>query len=567
MTAPDNPFAALLADYVAECLPLADEVVARAMMLERAWRAEEDAPEVHAPLKGMLHTIKGNSAMMGLTPLQELAHALEDLVEMLGAEPRARQAGAPILVRGTGLLADLIRVCTSGPIPEDAPAEFTDEARAFLAGDQGQWQQPVVERRDGDRRQTERRTPRPTVEVGQDGALATIRVDASRLDALLETFGEAMIAQAGLRDAARAFVRRRRATRESVALDQAMLGLDRTLKRLEGALMETRLLPVSTLFGRFTRQVRDLAHAEDRQVRLEVAGGETRLDKTIIDRLGEPLVHLLTNAVIHGIEPPAERAALGKPVEAVISLRAVQRSDRVLLTVSDDGRGLDPERILVKARALGLAPTTEAPNRAEILALAFLPGLTTAERVSTLSGRGVGLDVVAGSIRALGGQVSVASEAGRGTTFTLRLPLTVAVLRALLIEVSGECYALPLADVAETMRLNAHAIHEVARQGMMTWRNEVIPVLDAGDALAGSRPDGRRYAVVVRSATGHRALLVDALIGHQEVVVKALDPALGRPAGVAAATILGDGRVACILDTGRLAPGSPRPVSRATGAA
>lgn len=567
MSAPENPFAALLADYVAECLPQAEDVVTRALTLERAWRVDEHAPEAQAPLKGMLHTIKGNSAMMGLTPLQGLAHALEDLVELLGGEPLARKAGAALLVRGAGLLADLIQSATSGPVPSEAPAEFTEEVRAFLAHDRGSWDPLVVERRESDRRTVERRAVRPTVELSQDGGLTTIRVNSARLDALLETFGEAMIAQAGLRDAARALVERRRATRESIALDQAIVGLERTLKRLEGALMETRLLPISTLFGRFTRQVRDLAHSEQRQVRLEVAGGETQLDKTIIDRMGEPLVHLLTNAVIHGIEPPEERVARGKPAEAVIALRAVQRSDRVLLTVTDDGRGLDPERILIKARALGMAPASEHPSRAEVLALAFLPGLSTAERISAIAGRGVGLDVVAGSIRALGGQVSVTSEPGRGTTFTLRLPLTVAVLRAMLIEVNGERYALPLADVAETVRLGDQTVHEVGRQGMITWRHEVIPVVDCGEALDGGRPSTRRYCVILRSSVGHRALLVDSLLGHQEIVVKALDPALGRPRAISAATILGDGRIACILDAGRLASRPAVSVRPMTGAA
>lgn len=566
MTAPENPFAALAADYVAECLPLAEDVVTRALALERAWRDGEHEPEVHGPLKGILHTIKGNSAMMGLTPLQGLAHALEDLVDLLGKEPGGRVAGAALMVRGAGLLSDLIQGAGAGPIPAEAPAEFTEEARAFLTQDRGSWDAPVAERRATDRRTVERRAPRPTVEVSSEGGISTIRVDSSRLDALLETFGEAMIAQAGLRDAARALVTRRRATRESMALDQAILSLERTFKRLEGALMETRLLPISTLFGRFTRQVRDLAFSEQRQVRLEVAGGDTQLDKTIIDRMGEPLVHLLTNAIMHGIEPPEERVAQGKPAEAVIALRAVQRSDRVLLTVSDDGRGLDPERIMVKARALGMAPAHENPSRAEILALAFLPGLSTAERVSSLSGRGVGLDVVAGSIRALGGQVGVTSEAGRGTTFSLRLPLTVAVLRAMLIEVNGERYALPLAEVAETARVGSRTIHEVGRQRMITWRREVIPVLDAGEALGGGRPASRRYCLILRSNAGHRALLVDALLGHQEVVVKALDPALGRPEAIAAATILGDGRIACILDPGRLVAG-PGPTRLMTGAA
>ena len=555
MSAEEHPFAALLAEYAAECLPLAEDVVERALALERAWSQGEDPEEVARPLKGTLHTIKGNSAMMGLTGLQTLAHRLEDLWGVLVKEPESRDAGAALLVRGTGLLADLIRATPTAPPSEDAASGFLEEAQAFLSADRGARDPAREERRSPDRRTTERRTVKATGELGADGAVSTIRVDSHRLDALLETFGEAMIAQAGLREAMRHLTTRRGAAEETARLEHAMLGLDRTLKRLEGALMETRLLPISTVFTRFTRLVRDLAHSEGKKVRLEVAGGETRVDKTVIDRLSEPLVHLVTNAVIHGIERPEQRKAKGKAAEATITLRAVQRSDRVILTVTDDGRGLDPEAILRKARALGQAPAAETPSLAEIFALAFLPGLSTTDRVSELSGRGVGLDVVANSIRALSGQVSVGSEPGRGTTFSLRLPLTVAVLRSLLVEVSRECYALPLADVAETVRVRPETLHQVARQGMMTWRGEVIPVLDAGRLLGGENAETRNYCVVLRSAARHRGLMVDALLGHHEVVVKALDPSLGRPPAVAAATILGDGRVACILDTGRLADG------------
>ncbi len=567
MTTEENPFAALMAEYVAECLPLAEEVVDRALALEREWQAGGDADEDCQPLKGLLHTIKGNSAMMGLDPLKQLAHLLEDLVGLLGRERALRTVGVTLLARGAGLLADLVGGAAAGPIPDGAVTDFEEEARAFLDADVGAREPSRPEQRESDRRQTERRATRAVSEIGADGAITTIRVDSARLDALLENFGEAMIAQAAMRDAVRALTSRRRSTGELMALEQSMLGLERTFKRLEGALMETRLLPLSTLFGRFTRQVRDLAHNESKQVRLDVAGGETRLDKTIIDRLGEPLVHLLTNAIIHGIETPEERLAAGKPAEAVISLRAIQRSDRVLLSVTDDGRGLDPDRILVKARALGLAPLSDTPTRAEVYALAFLPGLSTNDTVSHLSGRGVGLDVVASSIRALGGHVTVASEAGRGTTFTLRLPLTVAVLRAMLVQVNGERYALPLADVAETVRVSDQTIHQVARQGMLSWRGEIIPVLDGGTILDGAASGARKYCVILRSAARHRGLLVDELLGHYEVVVKALDPALGRPPAVAAATILGDGRVACILDTGRLGEGSLDAVGRTMGAA
>ena len=560
MSTPEHPFGALLAEFVAECQPLVEDVAERAVALERGWREGEDTEEIARPIKGTLHTVKGNSGMMGLLGLQALAHRLEDLWATLLAEPDSRPVGASLLVRGTGLLADLVRSTASTPPADDAATDFLEEVDAFLEADRGAREPARLERRGPDRRTAERRQTRAVGEIGADGVVTTVRVESKRLDALLETFGEVMIAQAGLRDAIRQ--PGRRSGGDPVVLERAMLGLDRILKRLELDLMETRLLPISTVFTRFTRLVRDLAHGEGKQVRLEVAGGQTRLDKTVIDRLGEPLLHLLTNAVIHGIEQPVERARRGKPAEAVITLRAVQRSDRVILTVTDDGRGLDPEAILRKARALGQAPVAEDPSLAEIFALAFLPGLSTAETVSHLSGRGVGLDVVASSIRALSGNVAVGSEPGRGTTFSLRLPLTVAVLRSLLVEVDGERYALPLADVAETVRIRPGMTHQVARQGVVTWRDEVIPVLDGGALLGGSAAGGRVYCVVLRSSgTRHRGLLVDALLGHQEVVVKALDPALGRPPAVAAATILGDGRVACILDTGRLADGWVEPVA------
>ena len=312
MTAEENPFAELMAEYVAECLPLAEEVLDRTLLLERAWAGGEEPDEDLRPLRGQLHTLKGNSAMMGLGPLQSLAHLLEDLTGLLDADLSCRTVGAPLLVRGAGLLTDLIRGATAGPIPDLAVQDFVEEGRAFLEGAGGAREIPRSEQREEDRRRVERRTRRSPGEVGGDGSVTTIRVESSRLDALLESFGEAMIAQSGIRDAARRLARGGRPTPEVALLEQSILSLDRTLKRLGGALMASRLLPLSTIFGRFTRQVRDLALAESKRVRLEVAGGETRLDKTIIDRLGEPLVHLMTNAIIHGIESPEEREALGK---------------------------------------------------------------------------------------------------------------------------------------------------------------------------------------------------------------------------------------------------------------
>jgi two-component system chemotaxis sensor kinase CheA len=549
MSADGNPFAELLEEYVAECAPLAQAVGDTLVTLERRWEEGDPADQLFATLKGSLHTLKGNSAMMGLTPIQALAHCMEDVCAFLGERPDLRPAASGLLLRGAGLLVEMVGRASRGPVSAERSDAFITMAREFIQTESAGAETPAFP----ERRRFERRTSAEVGELGADGVVSTIRVDARRLDGLLESFGETMIASLGLREALRDLAARQHGAGIS-DLEHALASLEKTLKRLEGSLMATRLVSIATVFGRFNLLLRDVAHAHEKRVRLVTSGGETQLDKTIIDRLGEPLVHLVTNAVIHGLESPEDRERAGKPAEATVTLSAAQRSDRVILTVADDGRGLDPDRILHKARQLGAVAAEATPSREEVFALAFLPGLSTTERVSALAGRGVGLDVVANSIRTLGGSIEVASEPGKGTKFTMSLPLTLAVLRSLLVAVDGERYAVPLGDVAESLRVTNEAIHQIDGHGMILWRGQVIPVSDAGEVLGGTGPrTSRNYCVVVRSGAKRRGMLVDGLLGHQDVVVKALDPSLGRPPTISGATILGDGRVACILDTARFA--------------
>lgn len=545
MAGDDNAFAELLQDYIGECLPLAEAVADGFVELEQRWQAGDPAEDRIAPLRGTLHTLKGNSAMMGFAHLQGLAHALEDLLGLLAGEPRLRVPSADLLVTGGGLLVELVPRAGDKAAGAERSAGYVARVReALTQATSNAAAEPVVERRaatPGRGRRAE-----DQAEAGSE----MIRIEARRLDALLEIFGEAVIAHAGLSEAARRLTRRERGRPEVLALDQGVSGLEQTLLRLESALMEARLVPIGSVFGRFGRLVRDLAHSEHKQVRLVTTGVETRLDKSVVDRIGEPLVHLVTNALIHGVETPEERARLGKPAEATLTLSATPRSDRVIVTVSDDGRGLDGDRLLLKARALGLAPAN--PTADEILTLAFLPGLSTTEQVGAMAGRGVGLDVVAASIRALGGGVTVASERGRGATFTLVLPLTVAIVRSLLVESRGERYAIPMHGVAETLRLGADDVHEIEGRGMLLWRGELIPVQDAGALLKSGGPSGGRYCVVLQADARRRGLLVDRVIGHQEIVAKGLDPVLGRPPMVSGTAVMGDGRVTCILDPARI---------------
>jgi two-component system chemotaxis sensor kinase CheA len=548
MKSEENPFGDLLQDYIVECLPLAEQVGDAFVELERRWRAGEPGDALLASVKGRLHTIKGNSAMMGLTPIRDVAHALEDACGFLGRFPASRgDDAAALLVAGGGLLVDLVG--NASPETDGGPAaDFVERVRSFL-GVAPEAAAPERDRRQGDRRSRPR-------SGDADAASNVVRIDFRRLDAMLEVLGEGLIQHSALVDVYRRLLRRVGASEELGELDLTVLSLQKTLTRLESTLMETRLLPVSTVFGRFPRMVRGVAHAEGKKVRLEVTGGDTSLDKAVLDRLSEPLLHLLSNSVAHGLELPEDRVKAGKPAEGLLRLQAAAVSGRVAIRVSDDGRGLDEAAIRAKAEALGV--DTRTADTAQLHDLVFVAGLSTADRVTTLSGRGMGLDVVANVIHALGGTIEVESRPGKGTGFTLSLPVTLAIVRSLIVEVDRERYAVPLSHVAETVRAEPEAIRQINNQGVTQWRGDIIHVADAGAVLGTQEPSQapRAFYVVMTAGAKRRGLLVDRLIGHQDIVVKGLDPALGRPAVVSGTTILGDGRVACILDVVRILDGA-----------
>jgi two-component system chemotaxis sensor kinase CheA len=547
MSGDGHPFGELLQDYVLECLPLAELVADLFVELERQWRAGDLGDDLLIRVAGPLHTVKGNSAMMGLAPMKDVAHALEDVCGLLrrAGERRTSEAAA-LLVEGGGLLSDLVRGATAD-LDAGSAGRYVDHVREWLDSTAPSSSQP-------ERRRAERRTG----PAGGEAAGSVVRVDFRRLDTLLEVLGEGLIQHSALHEAYLGLLRRTGACVELERLDETILALEKTLKRLEATLMETRLLPIATVFNRFPRMVRDTAEADAKRVRLVQSGGETSLDKAVLDRLSEPLLHLVSNAVVHGVERPETRTQAGKPVEATVRLEAASLAGRVLVRVSDDGRGLDAAAIRAKAEALGHDVRSTEPEA--LHQLIFLPGLTTADGVSTLAGRGVGLDVVAGAIHALGGTIDVESHPGEGTAFTLSLPVTLAIVRSLIVEVDEERFAVPLAHVAETVRAEPEAIREINHRGVTQWRGDLIHVADAGAVLGTeTRPAApRRFYVVMTAGARRRGLLVDRLVGHQDVVVKPLDPALGRPDVVSGTTILGDGCVACIVDAVRILDGGRR---------
>ncbi len=402
--------------------------------------------------------------------------------------------------------------------------------------------------------------PRNTRTAATDTGDTSIRVAVNKVDALINLVGELVITQAMLRQ--------RSTQLDPVANEMLLSGLeqlDRNTRDLQEAVMGVRMLPVEFAFSRFPRMVRDLATRLDKKVRLRTSGEATELDKGVIEKIVDPLVHLVRNAIDHGLELPAERRAAGKDETGTISLNAQHQGGHIIIEISDDGRGLDRERILRKAAERGL-PVADNATDAQVWDLVFHPGFSTAEQLTDLSGRGVGMDVVKKNIAALGGQVEIRSKKGAGTTVSIRLPLTLAILDGMTVAVGGEVFILPLNAVVESLQPAHGDVRTIAGEArVLRVREDYLPLVDlaAQFGLSGrSTPSqGTPIAVVVESDGQHLALEVDDLLGQQQVVVKNLEANYRRVQGISGATILGDGRVALIVDVGGLAQSQRLPAA------
>jgi two-component system chemotaxis sensor kinase CheA len=373
-------------------------------------------------------------------------------------------------------------------------------------------------------------------------AAATVRVDAERLDQLMHSMGELVVH--------RTLVESLAAQADVPGLSQAMQELTRSSQALQAMVMQVRMIPVDAVFMRFPRLVRDLSGKLGKDVELELVGKETELDRTVVEALGDPLVHLIRNALDHGLEPPADREAAGKPAAGTLEISARHAGGNVVIEVRDDGRGIDPVKVGTRAVERGLiaaeaAATLDVKGAAELL---FQPGFSTAEVASDISGRGVGMDAVRTMIRELGGEVTLTSEPGQGTTAQIRLPLTLAIVAALLVEAGGQPYAIPLDRVERTLRLADQTVRSVAGRRMLVLRDGVLPVLDGASALGGAPAADADHAVIVRGQDRRLALAVTRLVGQRELVTRPLPAAVADSAAVSGGAVLSDGRIALIVD-------------------
>jgi two-component system chemotaxis sensor kinase CheA len=592
----------LLRDFLTEANELLSDVDNKLVELERR---PDDAGLLNDIFRGF-HTIKGGAGFLSVEELVRLCHLTENLFDKLRNKaveltPELMDVilSATMVVRDmfgylekslapppadAALLAALQQALDTQPgvttanetVPPQVPAPASSERRPEGARAEPDWaalyaalngqttaataeplsssplhgvrprspgrrasDQPDVDGARAGRRETDK------VVVSQE---TTIRIDTNRLDQVLNLSGEIGLAKNRL-NCLRTDILLGKSDPDTLrAFDEAVSQLDLLVGDLQNAVMKTRMQPIGRLFQKYPRVARDMARQLGKNVDLVLSGEDTELDKTMIEELGDPLIHLVRNAVDHGIESPEERQAAGKPVVATIHLCAKQVGDHILLEIRDDGRGMRPDVLRAKAVDKGLLDADSAANMDDrtALQLIFMPGFSTKEQATNLSGRGVGMDVVKTNIQKLNGRIEIKSIVGEGTTFTISLPLTLAILPVLVVRVSGQPFAVPLSLVREIIPIRPDEVQEVAGKATMLVRDEVLPLRSLSSLIGWARERPPAYGVLMQTAIDSFILAVDGFVGRDDVVIKPLEDI--KPKGIAGATLSGDGSIVLVLD-------------------
>ncbi len=394
----------------------------------------------------------------------------------------------------------------------------------------------------------------PPKKKKQEKKEEVIRVDVERVETLMNLVGELVLDRNRIVKLASNLESKCGDSEVIEELIDSITGMSRTVSDLQDAVMKLRMQPVKKIFSKFPRIVRDLAKKLNKKVNLVLEGEDTEIDRSILDKLEDPLIHLVRNAIDHGIEPPEERVKAGKPEEGIIKLSAFQEGDRIIIAIEDDGRGINVEKVKKKAVEKGLITPEQADNMSdkEAFELLFMPGFSTAEQVSEVSGRGVGMDVVASTIHTLRGTIEVESEPGKGTKFIMKLPLTVAIIRTLMVGVNERIFAIPLYSVVEIVKYDQDNVKKVGNFKSFMLRDEVYLLFSLSELFDMKDTEDKEFIVIVRVGEKNIAISVDNLFGEEEIVIKPLGKLLEDVQGIAGATITGDGKVVLIVDTNSL---------------
>ncbi|MCI2260658.1 chemotaxis protein CheA [Xanthomonas indica] len=569
----------IAADFIIEAQEILDRLGEQLVSLEQA---PEDSGQLNAVFRGF-HTLKGGAGFLAINAMVELCHAAEETLGMARAGQATLQARHfDAAQQSLDYLQSMLDAFGSGQEPPRAPPELIAQfdahgdaapapapaksaapapaPKAAAAGDADLISddefEALLDQLHGDAPpaatpqalQPAPRAPSPAPKAAAAPAKAaepehTVRVDTKRLDAIVNLIGELVLSRNRLKTL--------RVRLRDEELDRAVSSLDIATARLQSAVMRTRMQPVGKVFSRFPKVARDVARSLNKEVELELIGADTELDRNLVEALADPLVHLVRNAIDHGIEAPALREATGKPRGGHVRLSAQQEGDYVSIEVQDDGAGIDPERLRAKAREKGLIDPEAAARLSteECLHLVFLPGFSTKSEVTDISGRGVGMDVVQSRIRELSGQIQIQSELGRGSRFLIRVPLTLAILPTLLVQAGDTVYALPLARVVEVLHAPRRSLGWFDGRAVLDRQSHTLPLVDLRQWLNIDAPQLPLLTVVVLQAGESRmGLVVDQVRGREEVVIKPLPRSLRGLPGYAGATLIGDGRLALILD-------------------
>ncbi|HEL3779838.1 TPA: chemotaxis protein CheA [Stenotrophomonas maltophilia] len=596
----------ITADFIIEAQEILDRLGEQLVSLEQA---PQDSEQLNAVFRGY-HTLKGGAGFLGVTAMVELCHAAEEALGIARAGQAVLQAHHfDAAQQSLDYLQSMLDAVSSGTEPGYAPPELIaqfdmhgggtvaptasapaagggdliteDEFEALLdqlhGGNAPTAVAPAKKADDGLISEDEfealldqlhggaapgskavaaapiapppaPRSAAPTPPAKPAAkplaeAEHTVRVDTKRLDAIVNLIGELVLSRNRLKTL--------RARLRDEELDRAVSTLDIATARLQSAVMRTRMQPVGKVFSRFPKVARDVARSLKKEVDLELIGAETELDRNLVEALADPLVHLVRNAIDHGVEMPDLREAQGKPRMGHVRLSAQQEGDYVSIEVQDDGAGIDPEKLRAKAREKGLIDPEAAARLSseECLHLVFLPGFSTKQQVTDISGRGVGMDVVQSRIRELSGQIQIQSELGRGSRFLIRVPLTLAILPTLLVQAGEDVYALPLARVMEVLHAPRTSLGWFDGRAVLDRRSHTLPLVDLRQWLDVTPAASTLLTIVVLQAGEARfGLVVDQVRGREEVVIKPLPKALRGLRGYAGATLIGDGRMALILD-------------------
>ena len=611
----------LLQDFLQEAGDLLSDVDNKLVDLERS---PDDHRLLNDIFRGF-HTIKGGAGFLNATELVTLCHLTESLFDKLrNAEMKLTASLMDTIMAATQSVRHMFGEIAQGTQPHAAPGELTVALRAMLEGrgasqDGGGMATPVAVADEGPdwhtlhaavsgqnvavpavaasgtpamtanaaaaaavdlsklqphfppegRRSTDR--PGAAVSGAPSGRRAdekaaareaTIRVDTTRLDQVLNLSGEIGLTKNRL-TSLRADILAGRTDSETLqALDQAVSQLDLLVSDLQNSVMKTRMQPIGRLFQKYPRIARDLARQLGKDVELALIGEETEVDKTMIEDLADPLIHLIRNAVDHGVERPEERLLAGKPAKSVVRLEARQEGDHIVLIIADDGHGISPERIRAKAVEKNIISEEEANtlDDRQSLNLIFLPGFSTMAQASSVSGRGVGMDVVKTNIQKLNGAIEIRSEPGKGSVFIISLPLTLAILPVLLVLLGEQPFALPLSMVREILPIDHQRMQEVGGKETLVVRGEILPVIALSRLLGWPQLQQPEYGVLMQTAERSFILAVDNFAGRDDAVIKALDDF--RPRGVAGVTTLSNGQIVLILDMKELLADLATPTDR-----